>query len=220
MKPKNKLRRQAAYLSIRKAKEAAKRDERFKRKREEQKNESLREDRLARNVPQTIESKRTWDEGVGDEEDVLGWAVDVERLAKKRKLEQEAAEQAEQDEEECVLAKLKKRDAENVSDDESGEDEERDSMLDSDSEDDSDGSGSDSGRGRSKSKSKQAPPKRAASPAASTATNLELSPEFLVCSLTAKTLELVLIFDVVHRNKSSPHSSAHLKPLRFSSPPR
>lgn len=184
LKPKNKLRRQQAYQTLKKAKESAKRDERFRRKREEAKDVSLREERLARNIPVTIEQKRQWDDGVGNEEDVLGWAVDVERLAKKRKLEQEAAEQAAEqaaaDEENGVLAQLKKRDAEEEEDEEDSEEDEVDSMLEDDSEEDSDVSDSDSDASRSRSKKRAAPPpKRAASPAQSTATNLELSPDFL-----------------------------------------
>ena len=178
-KPKNKLRRQAAHLSIKKAKEAEKRDLRHRRKREEAKDTSLRDDRLARNIPATIDSKRVWDdEPVGDEEDALGWAVDVERLAKRRKLEQETAEQGEDEagEEEGLLAKLKKREQEDDGGD-SEQDDEADSMLDSDSELDS-ASDSDSDSAPSR-KRKLEPPKRAASPTTSTATNLELSPEFL-----------------------------------------
>lgn len=181
-KPKNKLRRQAAHLSIKKAREAEKRDERHRRRREEDKNPALREERQARNVPATIDSKRVWDDDpMGDEEDALGWAVDVERQAKRRKMEAEAGEQDDgADEEEGVLAKLKKRDQEAASDEDMDDD--ADSMLesDSDSDDDSDlesDSGSDSAPSRRK---KTAAPKRAASPSAtSTATNLELSPEFL-----------------------------------------
>lgn len=186
-KPKNKLRRQAAFLSIKKAREADKRDLRHRRKREEQKDPSLREDRHARNVPATIDSKRVWDDApVGDEEDALGWAVDVERLAKRRKMEQEEAEnQAEQeDEEEGVLAKLKKAERiEKVGDSDGEMDDDADSMLDStDSELDSDDSDLDSDTNSApsrKGKSKPDPRKRDASPTTSTATNLELSPEFL-----------------------------------------
>lgn len=189
-KPKNKLRRQAAHLSIKKAREAEKRDARHKRRREEDKNPALREERQARNVPATLDSKRVWDEEpVGDEEDALGWAVDVERLAKRRKLEAEAAENGAQDqEEEGVLAKLKKRDQEEAESEQDEDDEDADSMLDSDSElddeDDEDsqsqlGSDSDSESAPS-SRKKAGAPNRAASPSAtSTATNLELSPEFL-----------------------------------------
>ncbi|KAJ4302863.1 Ribosome production factor 1 [Kalmusia sp. IMI 367209] len=195
IKPKNKLRRQSAYLAIKKAKESAKRDERFRRKREEAKDPSLREERQARNVPATIDGKRTWDnEAVGDEEDALGWAIDVERLAKKRKLEQEAAERGdtgeigeEGEETEGLLEKLKKRDEENDEDEEL--DEEVDSMLDSasereeeeeeDDDDDDDDDISDSESAPSKPKRKPDPPKRATSPTMSTATNMDISPEFL-----------------------------------------
>ncbi|KAF3053321.1 hypothetical protein E8E11_010811 [Didymella keratinophila] len=171
-KPRNKLRRQAAFLSIKKAREAEKRDMRHKRKREEAKDESLREERLKNNVPQTIDNKRVWDEPVGDEEDVLGWAVDVERLAKKRKLEQEAAEK---DEEEGTLAKLKKRDREAQSgSDDSDADSDADSMLDSDEENSFDSDDSELSKPNKK---------RAPSPdpsiATTAATNMELSPEFL-----------------------------------------
>ncbi|KAL1608418.1 Ribosome production factor 1 [Paraconiothyrium brasiliense] len=181
-KPKNKLRRQSAYLAIKKSKEAAKRDERFKRKREEAKTPGLREERQRKNLPTTIESKRKFDnDAVGDEEDALNWAIDVERLAKKRKLEEEAAEREENgddDGEEGLLEKLKKRDAEDGEEDE-GEEDEADSMLDSESEVEDDASDSDAAP-RSKRK-----PERAASPAMSTttnatnATNLDISPDFL-----------------------------------------
>jgi ribosome production factor 1 len=178
IKPKNKMRRQDMYLKVRKLKEAQKRDERFKRRREEAKDPSLRQERLANNVPVTIDGKRTWDEPLGDVEDeALGWAVDVERLAKKRKLEQEVAEQAER-EGEGLLEKLKQRDEEDEEEeDDEEEDEEIDSMLDSDS--DSEADDSDNDASQSKKKRKPDPPKRASSPASTTATNLELSPEFL-----------------------------------------
>jgi ribosome production factor 1 len=189
IKPKNKLRRQSAYLNIKKAKEAAKRDERFSRKREEAKNPSLREERQSRNVPATIEAKRQWDsENIGDEEDTLGWSIDVERLAKRRKLEQEAAEKGGdgEDGEEGLLEKLKKRDGngdngedenEVMDDGDDDGDDDEDSMLDTNSEDEDDASDSDSAPSKSRRHSETT--KRASSPAASTATNLELSPEFL-----------------------------------------
>jgi ribosome production factor 1 len=176
-KPKNKLRRQQAFLSIKKAKEAEKRDMRHRRKREEAKDASLREERLKNNVPQTIDNKRVWDEPVGDDEDVLGWAVDVERLAKKRKLDQEAAEK---DGEEGTLAKLKKRDQEQEDGSDEEEDEDADSMLDSDNSDNDDDDDAFDSDDSSISKPQK---KRAASPdpsiATTTATNMELSPEFL-----------------------------------------
>lgn len=173
MKPKNKMRRQEMHLRRKKETENAKRDERFQRKRAEEKDPSLREERRAQNIPATIDSKRTWDEMGEDESGALGWSVDVERI-KRLKKEQEERVIAEG---EGLLEKLKKRDGEeDGSEDEDEQDEELDSMLDSDSEADSD-SGSDAET--KKSKSKKAPPPRAASPVGSTATNMELSPEFL-----------------------------------------
>lgn len=182
-KPKNKLRRQSAFLATKKAKEVAKRDERFRRKREEDKNPALREERQRVNQPATIESKRKFDnDTVGDEEDALNWAIDVERLAKKRKLEQEAAERGEkveEDGEEGLLEKLKIRDAEG-NEVEDSEEEELDSMLDPESEAEDDSSETEAASSRSKRK-----PERAASPAMSTttnatsATNLDISPDFL-----------------------------------------
>ncbi|KAF2205182.1 Brix-domain-containing protein [Delitschia confertaspora ATCC 74209] len=173
MKPKNKARRQAMYVAHKKSKDSAKRDERFRRRREEDQDPTLREERRARNVPATIDSKRTWDEMDGDEGDALGWSVDVERA---KRLKKEAEENGEGG---GILEKLKKRDQDEADEDE----DEIDSMLDSDSDSD-DGSDASSSAPNSKSKSKskkdsQNPPPRSTSPAASTATNLELSPEFL-----------------------------------------
>ncbi|KAF1939297.1 Brix-domain-containing protein [Clathrospora elynae] len=178
------MRRQAANLNIKKHKEADKRDSRLRRKREEEKDPALRAERIAQNKPATIDSKRVWDEPVGDEEDALGWAVDVERLAKRRKVEQEEAAEGKsrgEDEDadeggqaEGVLAKLKARDRATDADAET--DDEADSMLDTDSELDDDVSDASDASDTTSSK----PPKRASSPSAtSTATNLELSPEFL-----------------------------------------
>jgi ribosome production factor 1 len=174
LKPKNKLRRQASWLNIKKKQESEKRDARLRRKREEDKDPTLRAQRHATNVPHTIESKRVWDEPVGDDEDdALGWAVDVERLAKRRKTEREAAEaeaEAEADEgEEGVLARLKKQERE-AGRNKKVRDEDADSMLDAESDLEDDESDLD------------AKP-RATSPtpsvATTAATNLELSPEFL-----------------------------------------
>lgn len=174
-KPRNKLRRQAAFLSIKKARESEKRDVRHRRKREEAKDASLREERLKNNVPQTIDNKRVWDEPVGDDEDVLGWAVDVERLAKKRKLDAEAAAQ---DEEEGTLAKLKKREQEQGADsDDEEKDSDADSMLDASSNSDSAFDSDDSELSNAKKNTRAPSPDP--SIATTTATNMELSPEFL-----------------------------------------
>jgi ribosome production factor 1 len=161
-------------VSIKKARESEKRDVRLRRKREEEKRPELREERISKNIPHTIEAKRVWDEpvGDGDEDDALGWAIDVERLAKRQKTEEQEREADDGGEEEGVLAKLKKRDQEAATgdDDEEAMDEDADSMLDSSDESDDDDSDASSRR-------KQRAPSPSA--ASTTATNMNLSPEFL-----------------------------------------
>ena len=103
----NKGRRQDLYVKQKKARSALNLAERFSRKKAESKDPALREERLKRNVPATIDTKRTFDE-INDEPDDggLGVAYDVERL-KRRKLAEdqdlgdevaaEGVEQAEDD---------------------------------------------------------------------------------------------------------------------------
>ena len=159
------------YIEHKKSKDSARRDLRFKRRREEEKNPRLGEERRARNIPATIDSKRKFDEIVGgDEDDILNRAVDVLNI-KRLKQDQETEENGE-----GLLEKLKQRDQEDEEvdwDDE--EEDEMDSMLASDTEDDASSSEAEI----SKSERNPQPRARAASPAASTATNLELTPEFL-----------------------------------------
>ncbi len=79
-KPLNKEKRQAAHIKRKRARDSSRRDERFKRRREEDKNPELRSERLKRNVPLTLDRKRVWDEVEGDVGDGLGLSVDAERL--------------------------------------------------------------------------------------------------------------------------------------------
>lgn len=117
----NKARRQQLHVNQKKARDAIRRADRFARKKEETKNPRLREERLKTNVPQTLDSKRKWDE-VEDEPDDggLGVAFNVERL-KRRKL---AEEQELLDENTSLNGE------------EDGEDSEHDSMLDEDEDED------------------------------------------------------------------------------------
>lgn len=153
---------------------------RMKRRREEDKNKSLREERLAKNIPVTIDKKRVWDdELLEDEENMLGMAVDVEQLArnKRRKLEEAEAKEG-------TLALLKKREeqeAQNAEKDDDDEDEDKDeeqddadSFLDESDVDESESEDTDVGSTR---KARASSP--AASVATTSATNMELSPEFL-----------------------------------------
>ncbi|KAI9893076.1 MAG: hypothetical protein M1814_000623 [Vezdaea aestivalis] len=84
----NKLNRQAAFVKEKKARDSAKRQVRFARKRQEDKDPSLRTERLLRNKPITIDSKRVWDDGDEDAEGVLGASVEVGR-PKRRRIEED-----------------------------------------------------------------------------------------------------------------------------------
>ncbi|KAE8450195.1 hypothetical protein EG329_006976 [Mollisiaceae sp. DMI_Dod_QoI] len=112
----NKFKRQDLHVKQKKARDSLRRDERFKRKREEDRDPELRRERLARNVPITIDKKRVWDDVEGDG---LGVSVDVEQLKRRRIEEAEAAEH------ESLEAAEE-------------EDDDADSMLDSGSDDEED----------------------------------------------------------------------------------
>lgn len=172
----NKVKRSQQHVKEKKAKESEKRDQRLRRRRQEDKNPLLREERRARNVPQTIDKKRTWDVAEVDaaEGDNLGLSVDLNAV-KRRKVDDE-------DEEE---------NAEASGDDEEGDeqDNDADSMLDSESEDEEEEGESDEEGGAKASKSQKA--KQAArevSPTqstATTATNMDLTPTGLVAKFPA-----------------------------------
>ncbi|KAK3074986.1 hypothetical protein LTS18_014127, partial [Coniosporium uncinatum] len=165
----NKQRRQALGLKRKKALDSLRRDERFKRRREEDKNPRLRENRLAHNIPATLDRKRVWDDVAGDEEDALGLAVDVERL-KRRKT----------DEEEAAKADVEENEQEDGKDSEE-EDDDADSMLD-ENEGNEDEEADDIEVDRPMKRRKdEAQRQRSTSPPASTAsTRLDLTPEALM----------------------------------------
>jgi ribosome production factor 1 len=146
----NKLKRQDLHVKQKKARDGLRRDERFRRKREEDRDPKLRAERLARNVPTTIDKKRIWDEVDGDG---LNVSVDVEQLKRRRIEAVEALEH------------------ESLQED-SPADDDQDSMLDSD-EDSENG-----GKGEPLSSSKRR--QRAGSNAPSTtSTSLDLTPDSL-----------------------------------------
>lgn len=163
----NKQKRQSEHLKVKKQKESTKRDERLKRRRTEDKNPKLRLERRAKNVPATIDGKRTWDEATADDEaeGTLGVSVDILN-PKRRKVEEAPVVEQEVDEADDDLAE----DAEDVEDD-------VDSMLASDSDEDAEND----------IETAKAPPEpeedRAPSEApslASAATDLNLTPEILM----------------------------------------
>jgi ribosome production factor 1 len=84
----NKLKRQSLHVKRKHAKDSIRRAERFGRKKEESKNPRLRDERLRRNIPLTLDRKRVWDEIDYNVEDGLGLSIDVDRI-KKQRLEEE-----------------------------------------------------------------------------------------------------------------------------------
>lgn len=178
----NKIKRGEQHLKEKKAKENTKRDDRLKRRRQEDKNPLLRLDRRARNVPLTIDKKRTWDVAEVDaaEGDNLGLSVDLQSL-KRRKVgddEDEGEEKAEESD-----------DAEEEGDDDDAEDKDSDadSMLELDSDDDEDSDAEEGASKKSKSKkaAAPAPTARETSPAQSTATDMNLTPSGLASKFPA-----------------------------------
>lgn len=165
------MKRQSLNITRKKAVDVAKRDERFRRRKEEDKDPRLREERLKRNIPLTLERKRVWDDVDRDTSDLVGVSVDVERL-KRQKLDDEEQHCSQEDENEDGI------DQENINNDYGDED--ADSMIDfaSDIERTAEA------EQPSSSKPLKRPPKstteRATSPTQSTiSTNLDLTPEVL-----------------------------------------
>ncbi|KAG6993850.1 ribosome production factor 1 [Physcia stellaris] len=151
-KASNKEKRERLQVNRKKAQDSAKRDTRFRRRREEDKNPRLREERIKQNVPLTLERKRVWDNVDNDTGDGLGVSVDVARM-KHQKLESEAS-----------------GDASNQ--DAPGQDEDNDSMIDSSSDVEADKQAKVDSRSRERSATE-----RATSPTRSTAsTNFDLTP--------------------------------------------
>ncbi|KAI5308764.1 hypothetical protein KEM55_004929, partial [Ascosphaera atra] len=173
-KPKNKLKRQDQHVKRKKAQDAARRKERFSRKKEEAKDPKLKAERLKRNIPLTLERKRVWDDVDSDvEEGGLGVSFDVERL-KKQKLEEE-------EEERKAAEEAKQMDGMDVDEDEAGgeDDDDIDSMIATSDEEDEEAE-KETKEKKKKSKQLPAPSERATSPTMSTrSTNLNLAPEAL-----------------------------------------
>lgn len=162
----NKEKRHVLHVKQKKARDSIKRDERFRRKREEDRDPSLREERHRRNVPATLDNKRVWDDYEADNGDGLGVSFDVGRMKRQRTEDTPGDEHHSSGEEDSGQG--------------TGDDDDLDSMLDSASDDNADASGENTkGKRDAASKSERRP--RALSPAASTtSTNLDLTPEALV----------------------------------------
>jgi ribosome production factor 1 len=138
-------------------------------KKEEAKNPKLKDERLRRNIPLTLDRKRVWDEPDNDTEETgLGWSVDVERIKRAKKEEDDELNRPLEE-------------GEDDSDEPESDNESIDSMMASSDEEDEekDDDEEDSGRGR-KNSSLPTATERATSPSQSTrSTNLSLAPEAL-----------------------------------------
>ncbi|KAJ5888926.1 Anticodon-binding [Penicillium taxi] len=160
------------HIKRKREKDSARREERYAFKKEEAKNPRLKEERLRRNVPLTLDRKRVWDDADSDAEETgLGLSVDVERIKR--------AKQEEEDELNRPL-----EDGEDDSEAGNSDNESVDSMIassdDEDDEKEKDDEDEDSGRGRKKASSLPTATERATSPSQSTrSTNLNLAPEAL-----------------------------------------
>lgn len=83
----NKDRRKKFHIEQKQARDSTRRQERFARKREEDKNPELREQRRAANKPHTQDGKRKWDQLVGEDAvPELGMAIDLEEFSKRSRL--------------------------------------------------------------------------------------------------------------------------------------
>ena len=157
LKAANKLKRQELFVQHKKAKDKERHEERHRRKKEENRDPSLKAARLAKNKAVTLDEKRVWDDG---DDDSLGAVVDLEQLRKRRIAEAEAEEQA------ALDAEMK--DAEGDEDDD-----DNDSMLDSDEEDDEERQAA-----KERQREKRAARDNSIAPS-TTSTNLDLTPSSL-----------------------------------------
>ena len=155
----NKRRREDLYTKQKIAKERLSRDERFRRRREEDRNPRLRLERQKRNVPLTLDRKRKWDTVDPDTTDGFGLSVDAKELQRRVQEEEEATEKSAQD----------------IGPEEDSEEDDLGSMLASDTDEDQEGDD-----GAKAKKRVRTATERATSPTQSTtSTNLDLRPEAL-----------------------------------------
>jgi ribosome production factor 1 len=158
----NKLHRKSLYVRQKQENEKEKRAERFRRKKEETQDPELRRERLEKNKPMTIDRKRVWDDV---DDDGLYSSVNMEQLLKRRRLEQEEAEELAAIE----ASKSAEADAEVHDDD-------VDSMLGSDDDEEDDEHDSEA---TAQARAKRAIRDDSMAPS-TTSTNLDLTPQSLI----------------------------------------
>ena len=165
----NKDKRHALHITQKRARDSLKRDERFRRKREEDREPRLRSERQKHNIPATLDRKRVWDEADGDLGTGLGLSVDVEQL-KRPRTEERGHDGGERDSSSDVETR----------NDLDGD--ELDSMMGSgsESEGEEEEEGNEGCRKKDDSPSSTGRPNHSSSPAGSTmSTKLDMTPEAL-----------------------------------------
>ncbi|KAI1326419.1 Brix-domain-containing protein [Xylariaceae sp. FL0255] len=138
-----------------------KREARFRRKKDEDKNPDLRRERVAKNQPVTLDAKRVFDDVDNDE---LTSSVHLEHLLKKRRIQQE------EEEERTELEAAKKAGGDD------NDESDLDSMLDSNSEDDGE---EEDDEAAARARAKRIIRDDSLAPS-TTSTNLDITPESLM----------------------------------------
>ena len=164
----NKLKRQQLYIQAKKATSRAKHEERHRRRKEEAKNPELKQKRLEKNQPASIDKKRIWDDV---DDDNLGAVVDVAELKRRRLEAAEAAAAAEAD-----AAAREDQEVDDIDDENEKRDDDIDSMLGSDDEDEEDEGAKEEKEEEMQRLRAQRQPSIAPS---ATSTNLDLTPDSL-----------------------------------------
>ncbi|KAK0386233.1 hypothetical protein NLU13_6070 [Sarocladium strictum] len=149
LKAANKLKRRELYVQHKKASDKERHEARHRRRKEEALDPELKQARLAKNRPKTLDEKRVWDDV---DDDRLGAVVDLEQLRRRR------MEQAEEEQE----AALEEDEA----------DDDDDSMLDSDEDEEA------IQAAMERKREKRAQRQNSAAPS-TTSTNMDLTPSSL-----------------------------------------
>lgn len=159
----NKIKRREQHVKVKKAKESVKRDERLKRRRTEDKNPNLRQERRAANVPATIDSKRKWDDAEDGAEHSLSAAIDLSSIKRRRVEDDKEADEAKKSNDDSML------------DENDKDDDDADSMLDEDSGNEDE----DKAKKSAKSPVEAKPVEPTTTTTTSTATDMDSTPESL-----------------------------------------
>jgi len=155
LRTKNKFKRQDLWVRHKQASAKQRKRERLSRRKEEDRDPELRRQRLEKNIPASIDRKRTWDEV---DDDNLGAVVDLTHIKRQRLLAEAAGPAVEVDDMEQDRDEL-------------------DSLLGSDESENEDSE--DDGEGDSRAEARKHPRDSSLAPS-TTSTNLDLTPSSLI----------------------------------------